>query len=51
MAERIKTVLPYLISKDQYGFMEGKQAADLIELTKEVIDDAKKEKKIYRFSP
>ena len=45
MAERIKTVLPSLISKDQYGFMEGKQAADLIELTKGIIEDAKKEKK------
>ena len=45
MAERIKTVLPSLISKDQYGFMEGKQAADLIELTKEIIGDTEKEKK------
>ena len=45
MAERIKTVLPSLISKDQYGFMKGKQAADLIELTREIISDAKKQKK------
>ena len=34
-------MLPSIISRDQYGFMAGKQAADLIELTREIIEDAK----------
>ena len=44
MAERIKKVLPTIISKDQYGFTAGKQAADLIELTRQLINDAKEKK-------
>ena len=45
LAEKIKSVLPSIISKDQYGFMAGKQAADLIELTREVIEDANTSRK------
>ena len=45
LAERLKLVLPSIISEDQYGFMAGKQAADLIELTREIIEDAKENKK------
>ena len=45
MAERIKIALPTIISKDQYGFMAGRQAADLIELTRQIIEDAKKKEK------
>ena len=45
MVERIKSVLPSIISKDQYSFMKGKQAADLIEITREIIKDAKVQKK------
>ena len=41
LAERIKSVLPSIISNNQYGFMAGKQVADIIELTREVIEDAK----------
>ena len=44
-------VLPSIISNDQYGFMAGKQAADLIELTREIIEDAKaKEKNLSIFA-
>ena len=45
LAERIKQVLPSIISEDQYGFMAGKQAADLIEITREIIEDASTNKK------
>ena len=51
LAERLKTVLPTIISEDQYGFMAGKQAADLVELTREVIEDARKNKKTCRYLP
>ena len=45
LAERIKSVLQSIISEDQYGFMAGKQAADLVELTREIIEDAKNNRK------
>ena len=40
-----KTSTTVIISEDQYGFMAGKQAADLIEITREIIEDARSNKK------
>ena len=45
IAERIKKVLPSIISQNQYGFTEGKQAADLIEISRQMLDDATEKKK------
>ena len=45
MAERIKKVLPTIISKSQYGFTEGKQAADLVEIARQMLGDANEKKK------
>ena len=44
LAERIKGILPKIISRDQYGFVNGRQAADLIQLAKELIDESRKTK-------
>ena len=45
IAERLKKVLPSIISQNQYGFTEGKQAADLIEISRQMLDDATEKKK------
>ena len=45
MAERIKKALPTIISKNQYGFTEGKQAADLIEIARQMLHDAEEKGK------
>ena len=45
IAERIKKVLPTIISRNQYGFTEGKQAADLIEISRQMLNDATEKKK------
>ena len=44
LAERIKGILPKIISRDQYSFVNGRQAADLIQLAKELIDESRKTK-------
>ena len=49
LAERIKGILPKIISRDQYGFVNGRQAADLIQMAKELIDESSKTKQTWRF--
>ena len=44
LAERIKGILPKIISRDQYGFVNGRQAADLIQMAKEMIDESRNSK-------
>ena len=39
MAEFLKGIQPEIISRDQYdGLMSGKQAVDLIDLSREIIE-------------
>ena len=38
LANRIKLVLPYIISKDQTGFMEGRQITSTIRRMIDVVD-------------
>ena len=45
VAERIKKVIPSIIEKNQFGFMKSKQAADMIKILKQIMEDKSDENK------
>ena len=43
LAQRLKKIIPKITHKHQYGFVNGKNASDMVELLKKIIGEEKKE--------